>query len=62
MATVGELSKKYSAQLSQLTAIFPSWDEQDLVFALQDVKGNVEEAVINISEGEYRACARTMGA
>jgi hypothetical protein len=52
MATVGELSKKFSTQLSQLQAIFPSWDEQDLVFALQDVKGNVEEAVLAISEGE----------
>lgn len=54
MATVGELSKRYSSQLSQLQAIFPSWSDSDLVFALQDVKGNVEEAVLAISEGESR--------
>jgi len=62
MATVGELSKKFSAQLSQLQAIFPTWDEQDLVFALQDVKGNVEEAVLAISEGESRDPTRALQA
>lgn len=52
MATVSELSKKYSSQLSQLQAIFPEWEEGDLVFALQDSKGNVEETVLAISEGK----------
>lgn len=54
MATVGELSKKFGPQLEQLQAIFPSWDEQDLVFALQDSKGNVEDTVLAISEGMSR--------
>jgi hypothetical protein len=54
MATVGELSKKFAPQLSQLQAIFPDWDEQDLVFALQDSKGNVEDTVLAISEGASR--------
>ncbi|WWD21897.1 hypothetical protein CI109_106385 [Kwoniella shandongensis] len=51
MASVDELAVKYSSQLSQLQAIFPSWDEEDLVFTLQDVKGNVEEAAMMITEG-----------
>jgi hypothetical protein len=53
MASVEELSRKYSSQLSQLQAIFPSWDEGDLAFTLQDTKGNVEEAVLAITEGAY---------
>lgn len=38
-------------QLDQLQAIFPEWDDQDLVLALQDCKGNVEDTVLAISEG-----------
>lgn len=52
MSTVGELSKKYKPEVAQLQAIFPSWDEGDLVFALQDSRGNLEEAVLAISEGK----------
>ncbi|WWC67514.1 uncharacterized protein I206_101422 [Kwoniella pini CBS 10737] len=51
MASVDQLAVKYSSQLSQLQAIFPSWDEGDLVFTLQDTKGNVEEAALSITEG-----------
>lgn len=51
MATVAELSKKYAPQLAQLSAIFPTWEESDLVFALQDSKGQVEDTVLAISEG-----------
>ncbi|WVF70414.1 hypothetical protein IAT40_005204 [Kwoniella sp. CBS 6097] len=51
MASVEELAGKYSSQLSQLRAIFPTWDEGDLAFTLQDVKGNVEEAAMAITEG-----------
>lgn len=51
MASLGDLSKKYSSQLKQLQGIFPSWDEEDLLFTLQDSKGNIEEAVLAISEG-----------
>jgi hypothetical protein len=52
MASVQELSGKYSSQLSQLKGIFPSWDEGDLVFTLQDARGNVEEAAMMITDGE----------
>jgi hypothetical protein len=52
MASVQDLSSKYSSQLRQLQAIFPSWDEGDLAFTLQDTKGNVDEAAVMISEGE----------
>lgn len=54
MASTEELSRKYSSQLSQLQAIFPTWDESDLAFTLQDSKGNVEEAVLAITEGASR--------
>lgn len=46
-----QLATKYASQLQQLSAIFPDWDEQDLLFTLQDVKGNLEEAAVMITEG-----------
>jgi hypothetical protein len=52
MATTQELAKRYASQLQQLHAIFPSWDEGDLAFTLQDAKGNVDEAAMMITEGE----------
>jgi len=51
MSSVDELASKYSSQLGQLKSIFPSWDESDLAFAVQDAKGNIEEAAMAISEG-----------
>lgn len=51
MASTQELEKKYSSQLSQLKAIFPSWDQADLAFTLQDARGNVDEAAMMITEG-----------
>ncbi|WVW78945.1 hypothetical protein I302_100908 [Kwoniella bestiolae CBS 10118] len=51
MASVDQLAVKYSSQLAQLQAIFPSWDESDLAYTLQDTKGNVEEAALSITEG-----------
>ena len=53
MATVDELAVKYSSQLPQLQVIFPSWDEGDLAFALQDARGNVDEAAMMITEGAH---------
>ena len=52
-----ELSSRYGPQLRQLKAIFPTWDEGDLAFTLQDVKGNVDEAAMMITEGEFHACS-----
>jgi hypothetical protein len=48
-----DLASRYGPQLRQLKAIFPSWDEGDLAFTLQDVKGNVDEAAMMITEGEH---------
>ncbi|ORY24864.1 hypothetical protein BCR39DRAFT_545589 [Naematelia encephala] len=51
MATVEELAVRFKSQLSQLQSIFPSWDQGDLVFTLQDARGNVDEAAMMITEG-----------
>lgn len=54
MASVEDLSRKYSSQLSQVRAIFPEWEDQDLLFALSDAKGSLEDTVLAISEGQSR--------
>jgi hypothetical protein len=53
MAIVEQLSSKYSSQLSQLQAIFPSWDQGDLAYTLQDAKGSLDEAAMMITEGKF---------
>ena len=61
MASFQELSTKYGPQLKQLKAIFPSWDQGDLAFTLQDAKGNVDEAAMMITEGgSERHCAQSL--
>jgi hypothetical protein len=52
MSSTEELAKRYASQLQQLQAIFPSWDQGDLAFTLQDAKGNVDEAAVMITEGD----------
>lgn len=55
-----DLSSRYGPQLRQLKAIFPTWDEGDLAFTLQDVKGNVDEAAMMITEGKSNSqCTRS---
>ena len=46
------LRKKYSGHLDTLKSIFPSWEEDDLLLVLDEVKGSIDQAATNISEGE----------
>jgi hypothetical protein len=48
---VAQLKAKYSNQLKSLKEIFPDWTAEDLVFALQEVDGNIEIATDRIAGG-----------
>lgn len=52
MSTAHPLRAKYADQLPTLAAIFPDWQDDDLLFALDDAKGSLELAVDRISEGQ----------
>lgn len=48
---LGLLKKKYSSQLKSLKELFADWADMDLLLALQEVDGDLEQAIGNISEG-----------
>ncbi|TPR08986.1 Enoyl-CoA hydratase/isomerase family protein [Aspergillus niger] len=48
---LGQMKKKYSDTLPMLKELFSDWTDEDLVFALEDANGDLEEAIDRISEG-----------
>lgn len=52
---VGELRKLYGDKTSIIREMFPDWSEVDVLFALEETKGDQEEAVTRIAEGEFVA-------
>ncbi len=48
---LGRLKKLHSAKLSTMKEMFPDWTDEDLVFALQETDGNLENTIERISDG-----------
>ncbi|KAL2814242.1 hypothetical protein BDW59DRAFT_154473 [Aspergillus cavernicola] len=48
---LGQMKKKYSDTLPMLKELFPDWTDEDLIFALEDADGDLEQAIDRISEG-----------
>jgi hypothetical protein len=51
MGELADLKKKHGSQLASLKELFPSWAEDDLLFALEETDGDLERTVGHISEG-----------
>lgn len=47
------MKKKYLDTLPTLKELFPDWKDEDLVFALEDSNGQLEDAIERITEGPY---------
>ena len=54
------MKKKYSDALPTLRELFSDWKDEDLVFALEDSNGELEEAIERITEGKLRPHQLTM--
>ena len=48
---IGEMKKKYAAELSMLKEMFKDWTDTDLVFALQEADGDMPATVDKITQG-----------
>lgn len=48
---MGELKKIYSSSLSTVKEMFPSWTDEDIVYALQETEGDLQATIERISEG-----------
>lgn len=53
---IGQMKKKYSDTLPMLKDVFPDWTDEDLVFALEDADGELEDAIERITEGWIALC------
>ncbi|KAK9373586.1 uncharacterized protein V1513DRAFT_465537 [Lipomyces chichibuensis] len=49
--TIQSLKVQYSAGLESLSELFPDWSEEDLLYLLSETAGDVETAVVRITEG-----------
>lgn len=47
------MKKKYSDTLPTLKELFPDWKDEDLIFALEDSNGELEDAIVRITEGWF---------
>ena len=48
---MGQLMKQYASKLSTIKEMFPDWTDEDIVFALQETDGSLEDTIERISEG-----------
>ena len=48
---IGQLKKTYGSKLGQVKEIYPTWTDEDIVFALQETDGDLEATIDGISEG-----------
>ncbi|KAI9771702.1 MAG: hypothetical protein M1840_001918 [Geoglossum simile] len=48
---LGELKQKYSAKLRIIKDMIPSWTDEDIVFALREMNGDLEGTISRITEG-----------
>ncbi|KAI9793481.1 MAG: hypothetical protein M1835_007200 [Candelina submexicana] len=48
---IGELKKQYSSKLSTIKEMFPDWTDEDIVFALRETNGDLEDTIERITEG-----------
>lgn len=49
---VGQLKKQYGSKVSTIKEMFPDWTDEDVVFALQETDGDLENTVDRISDGK----------
>lgn len=47
------LRSKYSTQLATTKELFPDWHDDDILQAIQDANGDVQVAILRISEGAW---------
>jgi hypothetical protein len=56
---VKDLRDKFGPKLAQTKEMFPEWEDDDILFALQEANGDLSVTILRISEGESRPyCGR----
>lgn len=48
-----QLRKTHGSSLATLKELFADWTEEDLLYAIQDASGDLEVAILRISDGKF---------
>jgi hypothetical protein len=48
---LGQVKKQYQSQFDTLKELFPDWSDEDLVYALQERNGDIQNTIEDITEG-----------
>lgn len=48
---VRQLRSKYQSKLATAKELFPDWTDEDILYAIHDANGDVEVAIVRMSEG-----------
>lgn len=48
-----QLRKTHGSSLATLKELFADWTEEDLLYAIQDAGGDLEVAILRISDGKF---------
>lgn len=51
-AEISQLKKQYGSKVTMIKEMFPSFGDEDAVFALQECDGDLEAAVEKITDGK----------
>ena len=49
---LGGLKRQYASKISTIQDMFPGWTAEDIVYALQETNGDLEDTINRISEGK----------
>lgn len=49
---VRQLRSKYQSKLATAKELFPDWTDEDVLYAIHDANGDVEVAIVRMSEGK----------
>ena len=52
---IGQLKKKYAANLGTIKEMFPDWTEDDIVFAIEENDNDLERTIERMSEGKMNS-------
>ncbi len=50
---IGQLKKQYADQLNMIKEMFPTWTDEDIVYALQETDGDLAITVERITDGKF---------
>lgn len=52
---IGQLKSKYASSIKIVQEMFPDWSHEDIVFAIEENGGDLEQTISRMSDGKCKA-------